>query len=76
MLIVVLEFFIRHYVFRWRTAMNDYYTANWTGLRHIEGAAQRVQEDTMRFARIMESLGVSLMRSIMTSSPSCRCSGV
>ena len=35
-------------------------------LRTIEGAAQRVQEDTMRFARIMEGLGVELMRSLMT----------
>jgi peptide/bleomycin uptake transporter len=32
----------------------------------IEGAAQRVQEDTMRFARIMESLGVAFLRSLMT----------
>ncbi|WP_306144572.1 peptide antibiotic transporter SbmA [Roseibium sp. MMSF_3412] len=63
---VLLEFFIRHYVFRWRTAMNDYYMSHWHVVRHIEGAAQRVQEDTMRFARIMESLGVSFMRSIMT----------
>lgn len=43
--------------FRWRTAMNDYYTANWDKLRHVEGASQRVQEDTMRFATIMEDLG-------------------
>lgn len=63
---VVLDFFIRHYVFRWRTAMNDYYFSHWTKIRHIEGASQRIQEDTMRFALIMETLGVSLMRSIMT----------
>jgi peptide/bleomycin uptake transporter len=63
---VLLEFFVRHYVFRWRTAMNDYYTSYWVQLRHIEGAAQRVQEDTMRFARIVEGLGVALMRSLMT----------
>ena len=63
---VVLEFFIKHWVFRWRTAMTDYYAANWYKVRHIEGASQRVQEDTARFARIMEGLGVSFMRSIMT----------
>ena len=63
---VLLEFFVRHYVFRWRTAMNDYYMSYWHQVRHIEGAAQRVQEDTMRFARIVEGLGVSFMRSIMT----------
>jgi peptide/bleomycin uptake transporter len=62
---VVLDFFIKHYIFRWRTAMNDYYMAHWEKLRHIEGAAQRVQEDTMRFATIMEGLGVDFMRSLM-----------
>lgn len=63
---VLLEFFTKHYVFRWRTAMNDYYMSHWPRLRHIEGAAQRVQEDTMRFASIMEGLGVELVRSLMT----------
>lgn len=63
---VVLDFFVKHYIFRWRTAMNDYYMANWEKLRSVEGAAQRVQEDTMRFARIMEGLGVDFMRSLMT----------
>lgn len=63
---VLLDFFIKHYVFRWRQAMNDYYMQYWQKLRVIEGAAQRVQEDTMRFARIMEGLGVELMRSLMT----------
>jgi peptide/bleomycin uptake transporter len=63
---VVLDFFIKHYIFRWRQAMNDYYMRHWQRLRHIEGAAQRVQEDTMRFATIMEGLGVDLIRSFMT----------
>lgn len=63
---VLMEFFARHYVFRWRTAMNSYYMDNWPRLRHIEGASQRIQEDTMRFARIMESLGVAFIRSLMT----------
>lgn len=63
---VLVDFFVKHYVFRWRQAMNDYYMAHWPRLRGVEGAAQRVQEDTMRFARIMEGLGVELMRSLMT----------
>jgi peptide/bleomycin uptake transporter len=63
---VVLEFFIKHWVFRWRTAMNDYYLSHWDSVRHIEGASQRVQEDTMRFARIMEGLGLSFIRSLLT----------
>ncbi len=54
---VVTRFFVSHFIFRWRTAMNDYYTAKWEQVRHIEGASQRIQEDTMRFASIMEGLG-------------------
>jgi peptide/bleomycin uptake transporter len=63
---VATDFFIKHYVFRWRNAMNDYYAAHWDTVRHIEGASQRIQEDTMRFARMVEGLGVSFMRSVMT----------
>ena len=66
MVSVVNAFFISHYIFRWRTAMNNYYVANWPRLRTIEGASQRVQEDTMRFATTMESLGVSLVRAMLT----------
>lgn len=62
---VLLDFFVRHFIFKWRTAMNDFYTANWSKLHHIEGASQRVQEDTMRFAKIMENLAVSLLHSLM-----------
>lgn len=63
---VLQEFFSKHFVFRWRTAMNDFYIAHWDRLRHIEGASQRVQEDTMRFARLMETLGLGLMDSLLT----------
>lgn len=63
---VFVGFFTKHWIFRWRTAMTEYYAANWHKVRHIEGASQRVQEDTAMFARIMQGLGVSFMRSIMT----------
>ncbi|NRB11113.1 MAG: putative transporter [Rickettsiaceae bacterium] len=62
---VLLEFYVSHYVFRWRTAMNNYYVENWHLIRTVEGASQRIQEDTMRFARIVEGLGVAFFRSIM-----------
>ncbi|MCY1443732.1 Peptide antibiotic transporter SbmA [compost metagenome] len=45
--------------------MNEYYTEHWEKLRHVEGASQRVQEDTMRFATIMEDLGVELVKAVM-----------
>ncbi|ADO49682.1 peptide antibiotic transporter SbmA [[Enterobacter] lignolyticus] len=63
---VLNNFFVSHYVFRWRTAMNEHYMAHWQYLRHIEGAAQRVQEDTMRFASTLEDMGVSFINAIMT----------
>lgn len=59
-------FFTSHYVFRWRTAMNNHYVDLWPKIRHIEGASQRIQEDTMQFARIMESLGSRLIDAVMT----------
>jgi peptide/bleomycin uptake transporter len=66
LILVLFAYFTSHYVFRWRTAMNNYYMSHWGKLRHIEGAAQRVQEDTMRFASIVEGLGSSFVNSIMT----------
>jgi peptide/bleomycin uptake transporter len=63
---VLTRFFVSHYIFRWRTAMNDFYVANWPRLRTIEGASQRVQEDTMRFASTMEGLGVNLISAALT----------
>jgi peptide/bleomycin uptake transporter len=60
------RFLVSHYVFRWRSAMNEYYTKHWAELRKVEGASQRIQEDTMRFATIMENLGVALVEAVMT----------
>jgi len=63
---VATKFLVSHFIFRWRTAMNEYYSENWIKLRKVEGASQRIQEDTMRFASIMEGLGVSLVEAVMT----------
>ena len=63
---VLTRFFVSHFVFRWRTAMNNYYTEQWSKVRKIEGASQRIQEDTMRFAEIMENLGVGIVDAVMT----------
>jgi peptide/bleomycin uptake transporter len=63
---VLTRFFVSHYIFRWRTAMNDFYIANWPRLRSIEGASQRVQEDTMRFATTVEGLGINFISAVLT----------
>ena len=62
---VVVNFFTQHFLFRWRTAMVEWYHSVYEKARKIEGAAQRVQEDTVKFSRFMEYLGTSLIESIM-----------
>ncbi len=64
-LYVAISFFTAHYLFRWRTAMVEWYHSVYDRAREIEGASQRVQEDTIKFTRIMESLGTSFIESIM-----------
>jgi peptide/bleomycin uptake transporter len=62
----VTRFFVSHYNFRWRNAMNDFYMLRWQQLRGVEGSSQRVQDDTMRFSTTMESLGVNFIDAVMT----------
>jgi len=62
---VVVSFFTAHYLFRWRASMVEWYHSVYDKARTIEGAAQRVQEDTIKFSRIMEGLGTSFIESIM-----------
>ena len=64
-LYVAISFFTAHFLFRWRTAMVEWYHSVYDRARKIEGASQRVQEDTIKFTSIMESLGTSLVESVM-----------
>jgi peptide/bleomycin uptake transporter len=64
-LYVIISFFTAHFLFRWRTAMVEWYHSVYDKARKIEGASQRVQEDTIKFTRIMESLGTSFIESVM-----------
>jgi len=45
--------------------MVEWYHSVYDRARRIEGASQRVQEDTIKFSRIMESLGTSLIEALM-----------
>ena len=62
---VLVSYFTAHFLFRWRTAMVEWYHSAYNYARKIEGASQRVQEDTIKFSRIMEGLGTSLIESLM-----------
>lgn len=63
----VTLFFTSHWVFRWREALTFAYLKKWRACEHdIEGSSQRMQEDIYRFAKITESLGLQILRAIMT----------
>ena len=66
LVVIFSDYFTSHWTFRWRTAMADFYHDKWDDASSIEGASQRVQEDTLKFARITEGLGAELLRSFMT----------
>lgn len=60
-------YFTRIYSFKWREAMTFSYVSKWQKVEEeVEGASQRIQEDIYRFARIVESLGLQVIRAIMT----------
>lgn len=63
----VTAYFTRIYAFKWREAMTFSYVTKWQHVEHeVEGASQRIQEDIYRFARIFESLGLQVIRAVMT----------
>jgi peptide/bleomycin uptake transporter len=66
LVVSTMLFFIRHFIFRWRQAMHEYYMTHWEKLRGVEGASQRVQDDTMLFARAIQRQGVSFVSAAMT----------
>ena len=60
-------FFASHWCFRWREAMTFSYLSAWRACKQdIEGSSQRMQEDIYRFAKITETLGLAVLRAIMT----------
>ena len=63
---VILTFVTKHWTFRWREALNEHYLNHWHELRHIEGASQRIQEDTKQFAILIETLGSSFIEALFT----------
>ena len=64
---VFVYYFTQHYAFRWRQAITYYYLPYWASEKeNIEGASQRIQEDTYSFARSLETLGLGLFRALLT----------
>lgn len=63
----ITAYFTRIYAFKWREAMTFSYVTKWQTVdEEVEGSSQRIQEDIYRFARIFESLGLQVVRAVMT----------
>ena len=66
-LAIFTGWFTRIYGLRWREAITFDYIPKWQNVSsEIEGASQRIQEDCNRWARIIESLGLQVIRAVMT----------
>ena len=62
----ITNYFTRLYAFRWREAMTFSYMPFWKKVdAKVEGASQRIQEDCMNFAKIVESIGLQIIRAFM-----------
>jgi len=61
------NWFTRLWAFRWREAITFSYMPYWraTDIK-VEGSSQRIQEDCMNFAKIVESIGLQVVKAIMT----------
>jgi peptide/bleomycin uptake transporter len=67
LLAIFTSWFTRIYGLRWREAITFSYIPKWRDVtQEIEGSSQRIQEDCNRFARIVESLGLQVVRALMT----------
>jgi peptide/bleomycin uptake transporter len=65
--ISIASYLAKFYAFWWREAITFTYMPLFKQSKYnVEGASQRIQEDTFRFARIVESLGLQITRAIMT----------
>ncbi len=66
-LAVFTAWFTRMYALRWREAITFSYIPKWKNLeKDIEGSSQRIQEDCARWAKLIESLGLQVIRATMT----------
>lgn len=55
------------FVFKWRKAMTENFIKRWKKVSEpIEGASQRIQQDTESFAWFLEDMGIQATRAIMT----------
>ncbi|OII75605.1 transport protein [Cryptosporidium ubiquitum] len=60
------SYFVNIFVFYWRQALTEYYLKSWNLISEIEGASQRVQEDTARWAKQVRLTTFEILSAAMT----------
>lgn len=61
-----IDYLGNRYSFKWREALTRVYMPKWKEMdSHTEGASQRIQEDSLKFAIYVWSLGKGLLKAIM-----------
>jgi peptide/bleomycin uptake transporter len=61
-----IEYLGNRYSFKWREALTRTYMPKWKEMdSHTEGASQRIQEDCLKFAIYVWSLGKGLLKAVM-----------
>jgi len=63
-IMVVISFFTSHFLFRWRASMVEWYHSVYDSARKLR-ELRKSSGGYIKFSRIMESLGTSLIESIM-----------
>ena len=63
------SFVSQHYGFQWRVALMESYVEHWSTLEGaaVEGASQRVHEDTQRFASLLRSIVTTMLKAVFTA---------
>lgn len=60
------SYLVNIFVFYWRQALTEYYVKSWNLVNQVEGASQRVQEDTARWAKQVRLTTFEIISALMT----------
>ncbi|EEA06870.1 SbmA/BacA-like family protein [Cryptosporidium muris RN66] len=59
------SYVVNVFIFYWRQALSEYYLSSWPLVRGIEGASQRIQEDTKAWAKLCQATITDLIQNLM-----------
>ena len=63
---VLTDYLTQRWLLSWRESIMWHYHREWSSLRRVEGASQRLQEDCQKFTRLLENIGEGVVTAIMT----------